>query len=57
MVVGMEGVWGFLLTALVALPIASIIPGEEGQGLHEDFIGSLIMWYGRRQRASVARTA
>ena len=43
MVVGMEGVWGFLLTACVALPIASVLPGEEGQGLHEDFIDSLIM--------------
>ena len=44
MVVGMEGVWGFLLTAFVALPIAYVLPGEEGQGLHEDFIDSLIMW-------------
>ena len=43
MVVGMEGVWGFLLTAFVALPIAYVLPGEEGQGLHEDFIDSLIM--------------
>lgn len=43
-VVGMEGFWGFLLTAFVALPIAYILPGEEGQGLHEDFIDSLILW-------------
>ena len=45
LVVGMEGFWGFLLTAFVALPIAYVLPGEEGQGLHEDFIDSLILWY------------
>ena len=44
LVVGMEGFWGFLLTAFVALPIAYVLPGEEGQGLHEDFIDSLILW-------------
>ena len=53
----MEGVWGFLLTACVALPIASVLPGEEGQGLHEDFIDSLIMWEERGGRARIARTA
>lgn len=44
MVVGMEGVWGFVLTAFVALPIAAVLPGEEGSGLHEDFIDSLYLW-------------
>lgn len=44
MVVGMEGVWGFVLTAFVALPIAYFLPGEEGSGLHEDFIDSLYLW-------------
>ncbi|KAM7453658.1 hypothetical protein BLSTO_05593 [Blastocystis sp. subtype 1] len=43
MVVGMEGVWGFVLTAFVALPIAYFLPGEEGSGLHEDFIDSLYL--------------
>lgn len=45
MVVGMEGAWGFILTAFVALPIAYFLPGKEGQGLHEDFFDSLIMWW------------
>ena len=44
LVVGMEGFWGFILTAFVALPIAYVLPGEEGNGLHEDFIDSLILW-------------
>lgn len=44
MIVGMEGVWGFILTAFVAIPIAhNLLHGEEGQGLHEDFIDALIM--------------
>ena len=44
MVVGMEGVWGFVLTAFVALPIAAVLPGEEGSDLHADFIDSLYLW-------------
>lgn len=43
LVVGMEGVWGFILTC-IALVIAYFLPGEEGSGLHEDFIDSLILW-------------
>ena len=43
LVVGMEGVWGFFLT-IIALIIAYFLPGEEGNGLHEDFIDSLILW-------------
>ena len=39
----MEGVWGFFLT-IIALIIAYFLPGEEGNGLHEDFIDSLILW-------------
>ncbi|KAK8794780.1 hypothetical protein WA158_001761 [Blastocystis sp. Blastoise] len=42
LIVGMEGVWGFILTTF-ALIAAYFIPGEEGNGLHEDFIDALYM--------------
>jgi len=43
LIVGMEGVWGFLLCTCIAMPIAQALPGAEGQGLHEDSIDSFIM--------------
>ena len=38
----MEGVWGFILT-IGCLIVAYFLPGEEGNGLHEDFIDSLYL--------------
>lgn len=42
-IVGYEGVIGtFLMTGLV-LPVVYFLPGEEGQGLHEDTLETLHM--------------
>lgn len=42
-VCGMVGAWGILFCALIFLPIAQFLPGEEGNGLREDSIETAIM--------------
>lgn len=42
-VVGVEGLWGSLLTSAVFLPVMQHIPGEEGMGLHEDTLDTFEM--------------
>ncbi|KAH3758412.1 solute carrier family 35 member F6 [Pelomyxa schiedti] len=43
LIVGMEGVWGFVLCTFISMPIAQVLPGPEGEGLHEDSVDSFIM--------------
>jgi drug/metabolite transporter (DMT)-like permease len=42
-IVGLEGFWGFVLCACVAMPIAAYLPGSDGNGLHEDTMDSFAM--------------
>lgn len=42
-IVGYEGVFGALACGLVALPVAQLLPGADGQGVHEDTIDTLHM--------------
>jgi drug/metabolite transporter (DMT)-like permease len=43
LVCGMVGLWGLVFNFLIFIPLAQIIPGEEGNGLHEDSIDTLYM--------------
>ena len=43
LIVGMEGLYGLLLCSCISMPIAYFLPGEEGQGLHEDTLDSFAM--------------
>lgn len=43
LVVGLEGLWGLIMTGCIFIPIAQYIPGEEGKSLHEDTIDSFYM--------------
>eukprot|EP00727_Mastigamoeba_balamuthi_P012871 m51a1_g8206 putative integral membrane (376) ;mRNA; f:50511-52025 len=45
LIVGMEGLWGFLLCSLICMPIAYVLPGKEGDGLHENTLDSFVMLY------------
>mmetsp|Transcript_11982 Transcript_11982/g.33708 ORF Transcript_11982/g.33708 Transcript_11982/m.33708 type:complete len:439 (+) Transcript_11982:115-1431(+) len=42
-IVGYEGVWGLALMVCFFLPVAQLIPGKDGQGLHEDTFDTLHM--------------
>ncbi|KIZ00286.1 hypothetical protein MNEG_7674 [Monoraphidium neglectum] len=42
-IVGFEGVFGSVMMIGVMMPIAYFLPGEEGTGLHEDSLDSLVM--------------
>lgn len=35
-IVGIEGLWGVIMCGLVAIPIAQMLPGTDGEGIHED---------------------
>lgn len=35
--------WGFLLCSCIAMPIAGALPGEEGDGIHENTRDSFVM--------------
>ena len=43
LVVGMEGIWGLTIVSFIAMPIAAVLPGEEGGGVHENTLDSLVM--------------
>jgi len=43
LLVGYEGLWGFFFCAFVAMPIVYFLPGNEGDGIHEDTIDSFVM--------------
>jgi hypothetical protein len=44
LVVGLEGLWGFLATTCVIMPIVHFVPSEqEGNGIHEDTIDTFMM--------------
>ncbi len=45
-VVGLEGLYGTALTLGLVLPIAQLLPGREGGGIHEDSWESLHMLAG-----------
>lgn len=42
-IVAFEGLWGFLFCSLIFMPIAQFLPGDEGNGFHEDTISSFVM--------------
>eukprot|EP01105_Mastigella_eilhardi_P026554 TRINITY_DN773_c0_g1_i1.p1 TRINITY_DN773_c0_g1~~TRINITY_DN773_c0_g1_i1.p1 ORF type:complete len:406 (+),score=128.09 TRINITY_DN773_c0_g1_i1:161-1378(+) len=44
LIVGMEGLWGFLLCTFISMPIAANLPSDL-EGLYEDSIDSFIMIY------------
>ena len=43
MVLGYEGLIGFLITTLIIMPISQFIDSTEGNGIHEDSIDTFIM--------------
>jgi hypothetical protein len=43
LIVGLEGMWGTIITCSVFLPIIQNIGGEEGNGVHEDTIDTFYM--------------
>jgi hypothetical protein len=43
LVVGIEGLWGLLITSLVVLPIVQFTGGAEGNGIHEDSMDTFAM--------------
>jgi hypothetical protein len=45
LIVGMEGVWGLLFCSFISMPIASALPGAEGDGLYENTLDSFVMMY------------
>jgi hypothetical protein len=42
-VVGLEGMWGTILTCAIFLPATYYLPGEEGGGVHEDTLDTFKM--------------
>ena len=43
LIVGLEGMWGTIITCTIFLPIIQNIGGEEGNGVHEDTLDTFIM--------------
>jgi hypothetical protein len=43
LIVGLEGMWGTIITCTLFLPIIQNISGEEGNGIHEDTIDTFYM--------------
>ncbi|KAJ5068511.1 hypothetical protein M0811_02444 [Anaeramoeba ignava] len=43
LIVGLEGFWGFMVTTILCLPIVSVLPGSDGDGVHENTKDSFIM--------------
>ncbi|EAY04084.1 hypothetical protein TVAG_203880 [Trichomonas vaginalis G3] len=43
LIVGLEGMWGTIITCAVFLPITSLIHSPEGNGIHEDTIDTFKM--------------
>ncbi|KAL3317470.1 hypothetical protein Ciccas_003882 [Cichlidogyrus casuarinus] len=44
-VVGMEGIFGFLLTGCIAIPIVHFIPGDDLNGSYENFADAIFMMF------------
>ncbi|KAJ5068512.1 s-cell enriched with leucine-rich repeat-containing protein slra-related [Anaeramoeba ignava] len=42
-IVGLEGFWGFMVTSIICLPIVSVLPGNDGDGIRENTKDSFIM--------------
>jgi hypothetical protein len=42
-IVGLEGLWGTVLTWAIFIPAVSVIPGQEGGGIHEDIKDTFVM--------------
>lgn len=43
MISGIEGCWCTIIIAFICLPIAQYMPGEEGNGIHEDTLDTFLM--------------
>jgi drug/metabolite transporter (DMT)-like permease len=43
LIVGMEGFWGIIGTVCIFMPAVQFIPGDEGNGVHEDTWDTLLM--------------
>jgi hypothetical protein len=43
LIVGLEGFWGTIIVIALVLPITQYVHGEEGNGIHEDTIDTLLM--------------
>jgi hypothetical protein len=41
LICGVEGFWGFLFIGVIGQTVAHFLPGEEGNGLHEDFLDTV----------------
>lgn len=42
-VTGLEGIWSFLIAALIILPVLNVTPGSSDGVLHEDIVDSFVM--------------
>lgn len=40
---GFQSFWAFLIGALILLPLSNIMPGKDGNGLHESFDDTILM--------------
>ena len=40
-IVGFEGLWGAGVMLLILLPLVQLLPGKEGNGLHENSLDTL----------------
>ena len=56
LIVGFEGLFGFLLMAGLLLPVVYFVPGPEGAGLHEDTLDTLAMLRNNPHIAAVVFT-
>lgn len=43
LIVGLEGMWGTIITCAIFLPITQLIHSEEGNGVHEDTLDTFYM--------------
>jgi hypothetical protein len=43
LIVGLEGLWGTIVTIIVFLPMTQFIGGQEGNGIHEDTLDTFLM--------------
>lgn len=42
-IVAFEGLWGLIFCSFIFMPIAQFLPGDEGNGFHEDSLSSFVM--------------
>eukprot|EP00727_Mastigamoeba_balamuthi_P013740 m51a1_g899 hypothetical protein (451) ;mRNA; f:42173-43989 len=43
LLVGIQGVWGLVVCSLVCMPLAQVLPGDDGDGIREDTLDTLEM--------------